>query len=257
MTEGSFNQLYEDHVTKKLFVRFSTSADEGAIFQYYKDNPSPFVFARDPAVWHERFSSGAATLIEDEAGAIQACAIAYPVKSQAADGTETHRWTEIGSVTVAKKNTGLFEHLVSAHVMRAWMLEPPEDRFILDIFDANTHSKHVFGKAGATLYENMPPELAGKVMATVVKQGAPKLDWYQIGPEAMPGFARRVLDAAAGTKLVDKATQEEYALDYSRCVLVTSFSDALRETAGRDFGDAAKPDYSKGIGHYKRTPGAG
>jgi hypothetical protein len=231
-------------MAKKLYVRFSTAADEKAVFDFYDEHPDPFISKRDPEVWKERIASGAVTMIHDEDGKILAAAISYPLMKTTEEG-EAHKWTEIGSVLVARKNIGLFQHLVSSQVMRAWMLEPPEDRFVLDIVKTNDHSQHVFGKIGATTF-TPPDDLQEAFMKTITKVAGP-LNWYQIGVEAVPQFARNVLRAAQGAKVADPNTKEEFELDYSRNVLVTRFGDALKEVAGQDFGDKMAPDPAQTI----------
>jgi hypothetical protein len=183
-----------------------------------------------------------------------ASAIAYPLLKKTDQG-DVHAWTEIGSVRVAKAGLGLFDHLISAHAMRAYLLEPPADRFVLDIVDGNTHSRHVFTKAGAVPFV-MPDALRDQVMATIAPGDQNKpLSWFQIGVEAMPKFAQHMLEAVDRPKTIGQGTAEEYVFDYSRNPLVTLFRDALEQTAGRDFGDATRPDSSKGMNHYKTRPG--
>src|ERR1700733_14489640 len=117
-------------MVQKLFVRFSTSKDEKDIFDFYKKNEHTFVFLRDAEVWKERIASGAVTMIHDDSGKIVAASISYPIMHKSADGNDVHQWTEIGSTRVALEGIGLFNALVSAQVLRAYMLEPPKDRFV-------------------------------------------------------------------------------------------------------------------------------
>jgi hypothetical protein len=225
---------------KKLYVRFSTPKDEAAIFDFYNKNQHEFIFQRDPEVWKERIRAGAITVIDDEKGNIVAASISYPVM----DG-ETHRWTEVGSTRVALAGIGLFDPLVSAQVLRAYLLEPPKDRFVLEIIHGNAHSVHVFGKLGATLF-NIPKTLEDIVRATIVPGTAKDpVDWYQIGTEAMPAIAARFLESQKDNIRVDKKTGEEYELDFSRCVLATRFKAEVAELSRQNFGNPAQPDHKK------------
>lgn len=229
-------------MTKKLFVRFSTTADEDDIFDFYAQNEHQFVFKRDPEVWRERIASGAVTIIHDEDGKIMASSISYPVTKTDENGVDRHMWTEIGSTRVSLDGIGLFKHLLSAQIMRAYLLEPPEDRFALEIVAGNVHSKHVFLKNGASEFD-IPPELAQKVMATVSPENqGTQVQWFQLGVESIPQFAKNVLDGVQNPKLTNKQTGEEYELDFSRCQLITLFKDAIDKTAGLDFGDVTAPN---------------
>lgn len=239
-------------MAKKLFVRFSTSQDEQEIFEFYKQNQHEFVFLRDPEVWKERIAAGAVTLIHDEDGKIVASSISYPITQTDANGNELHQWTEIGSTRVALDGIGLVKTLVSAQVLRAYMLEPPNDRFVLEIVVDNSHSKHVFTKMGATLYD-MPPDLEKKVKATIAPgSGLAPVEWFQMGVETVPGLAQNILDSAQNNVLVNKKTGEEYILDFSRCVLINQFHDEVKDLAKNDFGDVKKPDPDHGLKFFSK-----
>lgn len=238
-------------MTKKLFVRSATPADEDAIVDYYETHKTRYVSGRPRDLWRERLAAGAATLIEDEQKNIVAAAFVYPVMKQTDQG-EVHAWSEVGSVLVAMKGSGLFAPLVATTILRAYLLEPPEDRFILDIVEGNGHSRHAFTKAGARLYGDMPENLKNKVKATLIRDDDAKFDWYHIGVELMPGFARQVLKSVDNPAIVNRSTQERFELDFSKCTLVTMFRSAVEEVARADFGNALQPDMSKGINHYKK-----
>lgn len=233
-------------MAKKLFVRFSTSQDEKKIFDYYKENQHKYVFQRDADVWKERISSGAVTLIEDEAGKIVASSISYPVMMKDAKGDDVHQFTEIGSVRVALDGIGLGKTLVSAQVLRAYLFEPPKERFILDIVVGNEASRAMFAKLGATLHD-LPAALKKKpeekTTTSVGGKGASPVDWFQIGPEAIPNLANNLLEREKNPAVVNKATGEEYEIDFSKCMLMTQFKNELKQVAQQDLGNAAKPDY--------------
>lgn len=238
-------------MTKKLFVRFSTSKDEQDIFDFYNENKHEFVFQRDPNIWKERIAAGAVTIIHDEDGKIVASGIAYPITQKDKDGNEVHQWTELGSTRVALDGIGLVGVLTSAQVLRAYLLEPPDDRFVLEIVVGNSHSKHVYTKMGATSFD-IPPGLHEKVKATVAPgSGQAEVEWFQIGVEIMPEFAQKLLDNQKNPVLKNKKTGEEYELDFSRCVLVTQFDAEVKDLASRDFGDSKKPDLGRKLNSFK------
>jgi hypothetical protein len=238
-------------MAKKLFVRFSTSQDEQAVFDFYNQNKHEFVFQRDPAIWKERIASGAVTLIEDEQGKIVASAIAYPIMQTDASGNEIHQWTELGSARVALDGIGLAKTLLSAQVLRAYLLEPPKDRFVLEIVVGNSHSRHVFTKLGATPYD-IPAGLHEKVKATVAPgSGQAAVEWFQMGVEVMPSLAQNLLDSEKNPLLKNKKTGEEYELDFSRCVLMTQFQNEIKDLSGQDYGDAQKPNHAHGLKSFR------
>lgn len=238
-------------MAKKLYVRFSTSADEQKIFDYYSENEHEFVAKRDPEIWKERIASGAVTLIEDDQGKIVASSISYPLIVQDDKGNDVHKWSEIGSVRVTLDGLGLFKTLMAAHVMRAYLLEPPEDRFAIEIVIGNAHSKHVFLKEGATPW-NIPKQLQDLVTDTMAPDddtGA--VEWFQLGVESMPHFAELLLKAEANPLIKNKKTGEEYELDFSKCVVTSMFHDEVKKISGLDFGDAKQPNAAHGLKSFR------
>lgn len=238
-------------MTKKLYVRYAEPSDEKAVFDFYDNNKHEFIAKRDPEVWRERIASGAVTIIEDEQGKIVASAISYPVVVPNDKGEEVHKWTELGSVRVALDGIGLFKTLLSAQVMQAYLLEPPEDRFAIEIVKGNAHSTHVFLKNGATPYD-IPQDLKDAVGYSIAPDdpGDP-VDWYQLGPEAMPNFAKHLLDTEKNPKITQASTGTEYELDFSRCAILKNLRPALETVSKSDFGDPKVPNDKHGIKSFR------
>jgi hypothetical protein len=238
-------------MAKKLFVRFATVQDERDIFDFYAANEHAFVFQRHPEVWKERIASGAVTIIHDEDGKIVASSISYPITETDKNGNEAHQWTELGSTRVALSGIGLAQVLVGAQVLRAYLLEPPNDRFVLEIILGNDHSKHVFTKMGATPFD-IPPGLHEKVKSTITPDsGQSPVEWFQMGVEVMPELARNVLGSLKNPVLKNKKTGEEYELDFSRCVLATQFQKEVQDLANSDYGDTQKPNLKHGVRSFR------
>ncbi len=238
-------------MAKKLYVRTATTQDEQAVFDFYAQNKHQFVFQRDPNVWKERIASGAITIIHDEDDNIVAAAITYPITKTGANGQETHMWSEIGSVRVQLDGIGLAKTLISATILNGWLFEPPQDRFVLEIVDANSHSRHVFTKLGATLYD-IPAELEQKVNATIAPGGKTQtVEWFQMGAEVMPSIAQNILDSLANPIVKNAKTGEEYEFDFSRSTLVSQFKNELQMLAGKDLGNPKTPDLQKGLNSLK------
>lgn len=234
-------------MAQKLYVRYSNSADEKKIFDYYAENEHAFVAKREPELWKERIASGAVTLIEDEQGKIVASSIHYPLVVQNDKGEDIHKWSEIGSVRVTLDGIGLFKTLMAAHIMRAYMLEPPEDRFAIEIVLGNAHSKHVFLKEGATPWQ-IPQKLKELVDDSISPDDTTgSVEWFQLGVESMPHFAKVLLDAKDNPHLTHKKTGEQYELDFSKCIVTQMLHKQVEKLSGLDFGDPAQPNPAHGL----------
>jgi hypothetical protein len=238
-------------VAKKLYIRHATPADEQAVFRFYAENPHEFVCERDHDVWRERLSAGAVTLVENEDGKIVAAAISYPVCVRDENGQSVHMWSELGSMRIILEGIGLFKAVLSMQVMQGYLLEPPEDRFAIEVIIGNDHSMHVFEREGATPYV-IPQALEEKVSYSISPDD-PNLPvrWFQLGVEHMPQFARNIEALQANSVLRNKQTGEEYELDFSRCALVTQFGAALKVLAGSDYGDPQKPNMKHGAKAFR------
>ena len=233
---------------EKLYVRFSTSADIEAVRNFYQDNQHQFVFQREPAVVKERVEAGAVTIIEDSKGTIVASSISYPIVVKDGEGNDSHRWTEIGSTRIALEGAGVFKPLISAQVLRAFFLEPPEDRFVLEIVKTNGRSTDVFQKLGSLPFA-VPEDLTKAVQKTIApnSQGA-EVTWYQLGPETISDLARNIVSLMDNPVLKNKVTGQEYDLDFSKCHLQTLFSAELRKLAGDvTLDEKPKPASIKGL----------
>ena len=195
--------MTQDQPAENLYLRFSTVDDTQAIVEYYTQNRSPFVFLRDYDTWKERISAGAVTIVENEAGGIVASSISYPVVSTDESGHARHKWTEIGSTLIALGGIGLFAPLISAQVLRAHLLETPEDRFVLEIVNDNQRSVDVFARVGAVPFD-VPRELFDQVQTTFAEGLDRKVSWYQIGPDSMPVLAKNLVRAMEGAELKSK-----------------------------------------------------
>ncbi|HRI75508.1 MAG: hypothetical protein H3C49_10890 [Alphaproteobacteria bacterium] len=238
-------------MAKKLFVRYAEPADEKAVFDFYSNNEHEFVAKREPDVWRERIASGAVTLIEDEDGKIVASAISYPVLVKNEQGEEVHKWTELGSVRITQEGLGLFKTLLSAQVMQAYMMEPPEDRFAIEIVIGNQRSKNAFLKHGAVPFD-IPKDLQDAVGYSISPDDAGlPVEWFQLSVEHMPGIAKTLLDAEKNPKIKDRTTGEEYELDFTRCAVMKNLRPALENLAGSDYGDAKVPNEKHGIKSFR------
>lgn len=219
--------------TKKLYIRFSKKEDTQNILNFYNNNEHEYVAGRDPAVLKKMAQGGAVTLIEDEKGKIVATSISYPMTQKNDQGIEHHRWSEIGSTRVSLGGLGLFKVLFSAQLIKAFFLEPPEEKFVIEIDHDNKHSKHVFEKIGCEDFEDTGDiqNLAEQTMDP--DDTGAEVDWYFFPAEKMHLLAQNMLNFKKNPQITNKKTGEVYELDFSRCQLFTVFEKELRVLANK------------------------
>ena len=232
---------------EKLYVRFSNSGDVEAIRNFYQENQHQFVFQREPEVVRERVEAGAVTIIEDSKGNIVASSISYPIIVTDEEGNSAQKWTEVGSTRIALEGAGVFKTLISAQILRAVLLEPPEDRFVLEIVKANARSTNVFQRLGSQPFD-VPEDLTRAVQKTIAptSQGA-EVTWYQLGPETIPYLAKNLVECMNNPVLTNKQTGQEYELDFSKCPLQTLFKAELEKLAGISPDEQNHPVSIKGL----------
>ncbi|TNE26709.1 MAG: hypothetical protein EP349_09735 [Alphaproteobacteria bacterium] len=231
---------------KKLYLRQSTPKDLQKVLDFYDNNKHPFIAGRDRETMEDRVNAGAVTMLQDDNGDIQAISIAYPVTAKDDNGNEAHKWTEIGSTHVLMANMGLFDVMVGAQLLNAFLLEPPEDRFVIEIDPTNLHSKHVFKKLGCADYDNPPADMVKGVNGILAPEDANKgVDWLYANHEMMPALAKKFLDRIDNPVITNKATGEEYELDVSESPLGKHFVATLEKLAKKDYGQDNAPDNDK------------
>jgi hypothetical protein len=226
---------------QNLYVRFSTGADLGRIVDFYNNNKSPYVFPREAAVWKERAEAGAVTLIEDDHGRIVASSISYPIIVPDADGNPVHKWTEIGSTLIALDGAGLFRTLISAQVLRATLLEPPTDGFVLEIVVSNARSIEVFEKVGGKPFD-VPPDLFAVVQETFTAESKKRdVRWFHLGADDTPALANNIIDTWQHPDITRRTDGQRFRVDFSRNALQTLFLDDVKKLAGKGAVSAKKP----------------
>jgi len=231
---------------KKLYLRQSSAKDLQKILDFYDNNKHPFIAGRDRKTMEDRVSAGAVTMLQDDSGDIQAISIAYPVTTKDSNGHDAHKWTEIGSTHVLMANMGLFDVMVGAQLLNAFLLEPPEDRFVIEIDPTNLHSKHVFKKLGCDDYPNPPDEMVKIVNGILAPEDANQgVDWLYANQDMMPALAKKFLDRIDNPIITNKATGEEYELDVSESPLGKHFVATLEKLAKKAYGQDNAPGNDK------------
>ncbi len=244
-------KVMEDNMAKKLFLHQSTHNDLDDILNFYQNNKHKDISGRDKIVMEARVKEGAVTTLKDENGDIKAISISYPVVVDDENGDEIHKWTEIGSTHILMGGMGLFDILVGSQILNAFLLSPPEERFVIEIKKNNDHSFHVFRKMGCVDFE--PTEdMMEAVYSTLAPEDIGNVDWLHCGAEIIPELAQRFLDRIDNPTIVNKETNEEFELDISKSPLSKHFIPVLEQLAKHDYGMSHNPDMEQKLAHIQK-----
>ncbi|MFN7113472.1 MAG: hypothetical protein ACK4PK_03850 [Alphaproteobacteria bacterium] len=234
---------------KKYFVRFSKPEDEQKVLDFYDMNAHQNVLKRESDLMKSLVDDGAVVLIEDEQGKIVASSITYPHKEKDSDGVEHVKWQEVGTTRIALNGyPGLFDAMVTMQVLRAFLVEPPEDRFVAQMF-----TDPVQKMAGKLGWRRLPEEDVKaplvKSKETMVPPGASvgTVNWFHLGTEGLPVMAAWMVKALENPVLENKKTGEKIELDFTKSSFFNMFEEEIRHLAKRDFGSPDTPDMKKGV----------
>lgn len=229
----------------KYFVRFSNSDDFDKLMEFYKENPHKNVCDRNEQLMRDVVENGSVTLIERESdGKIVGASISYALGGEA--DPEHQKWLEIGTTRMVLNGyPGLFDVLIGMQTLRAFLVEPPSERFVCQM-----ESPAVRKMAHRLAFRPYDPsdELVRVSDVTVgAEESSGKDNWYSAGPEALPTVAKRLLEAIDKPYIEHLKTGEKIKLDFSKSKFFRVFEEEFRDLAKRDFGDPETPDYSANI----------
>ena len=232
----------------KYFVRFSQPADEKKILEFYDLNSHQNVRKREATILRERINDGAVVLIEDEQGKIVASSITYPHKTTDSDGVDHVKWQEIGSTRIVMNGyPGLFDAMVTMQVLRSFLVEPPEDRFVAQMHTAPVQGMaHKLGWRGFTAKDELI-DAKFKTLDPNDLPAASREHWYQLGMEGLPVMASWMVKALDNPLLENKKTGEKIELDFSKSTFFTMFEAEIRNLSSKNFGPADAPDLNEGV----------
>lgn len=241
--------MTEPQKPKKYYVRFSQPADEAKILEFYDLNGHKNVRKREATLLRDRIEEGAVVFIEDEAGKIVASSITYPHKVKDSDGVEHVKWQEIGSTRVVLNGyAGLFDAMVTMQVLRAFLVEPPEDRFVARMHTAPVQNMAMkLGWRAHTPTQELMDSQKKSVDVHDQSTAAPDINWYQAGVESLPVMASWMMKALDNPVLENKKTGEKIELDFTRSSFFNMFEAEIRNLSGKNFGAADTPDMTKGV----------
>lgn len=237
---------------KKYYVRFSNIDDHENIMQFYRENPHDNVCDRHEDLMRSLADNGSITLIESEAGVIMGASISYPLMS-GADGVSTQKWLEIGTTRMVMNGyPGLFDVMIAMQTLRAYLVEPPDDRFVCKMESpAVRKMAHRLGFRPYTPSDELVKSSDDTVSPEAGTAGYD--NWYSAGPEALPVVAQRMLDAIDKPFIEHLKSGEKIKLDFSKSKFFRVFEDEFKSLAGRDFGNPDTPDYNQSIAKNRQS----
>lgn len=233
----------------KYYVRFSQTADRDKILDFYDLNAHKNVLKRDVDLMKHLVDDGAVVLVEDEQGKIVASSITYSHKVSDAQGIEHTQWAELGTTRIALNGyPGLFDAMVTMQTLRAFLVEPPEDRFV-----AQMHTDPVQKMAGKLGWrpldeKSVPDALRKDKEKTIGASASIGTDhWFQCGIEALPVMAKWMVQAVDNPVLENKKTGGKIQLDFSKSTFFKMFEEEIHHLAAKNFGDVNNPDPKQSV----------
>lgn len=234
----------------RYYIRFSESADYENISRFYNENRHHNVRARDQELMRNLAANGSVVLLEDEKGKLVGTTVSYPLVSTDANGQEHQKWSEIGSVRfILNGYPGIFDVMAGMSMLRTFLVEPPEDRFVAKI--GHPAVQKMSERIGWREFTPDPlaVELAAKTKRMEDDVAAPpdsgsNPKWYQAGLESLPITAKFMASVMDNPVLTNKKTGEQVIIDFSRSPLATIMTPTIRNLASKDLGPVDQPDTS-------------
>lgn len=234
---------------KKFFVRFSKIEDEQKVFDFYDLNTHKNVLQREKDLMKGLIDDGAVVIIEDEKGSIVAASITYPHKEKDSDGVEHVKWQEVGTTRIALNGyPGLFDAMITMQVLRAFLVEPPEERFVAQMFTDPVQK--MAGKLGWRRLDEQsvsPHLVESKEKMVPPGTSVGTVNWFHMGREGLPVMAAWMVKTLDNPVLENKKTGEKIQLDFSKSSFFNMFQEEIKHLAKRDFGSPDAPDMQKGV----------
>lgn len=236
---------------KKYYVRFSSLEDMPRINEFYKENPHKNVCERNTDLMERLADNGAITIIEDESGKIVGASISYPLVVEK-DGMEEYKWSEIGTTRMSLNGfPGLFNVMIAMQSLRAYLVEPPEEKFVCQMEGAPVRA--MAAKLGFRPFTPTQQiiDISDATLSAVTSSGSE--NWYQAGPEALPVMAKLMRDAIDKPYLENPKTGERIVLDFSKSRFFRLFEEEIRNLADRDFGSVDAPKEDNGLAKNRQA----
>lgn len=238
-----------DKALSKYYVRFSNIDDHEKIMDFYRKNPHSNVSDRHEELMKTMADNGSVILIESDKGEIVGASISYPLMSE--KDSAKQQWLEIGTTRMVLNGyPGLFDIMIGMQTLRAYLVEPPDDRFVCQM--ESPLVRKMAHRLGFRPYE--PSEELVRVSDATVEaeETCGNENWYSAGPEALPVMAKLMRDALDKPYLENPKTGDKIQLDFSKSVFFKLFEPEIRDLANRDLGNPDTPDYSSSVSKNRK-----
>ncbi len=236
---------------KKFYVRFSNIDDMDRINEFYRENPHENVCDRNAELMKQLADNGSITIIEDETGKVYGASISYPLIEEK-DGVSSQKWLEIGTTRMTLNGyPGLFDVMIAMQSLRAYLVEPPEDKFVCQMEGLPVRKMaHKLGFRPFTPSKELV-DVSDTSVGAEYSSGFE--NWYQAGPEALPVLAQKLRGVLDKPYLEHLKTGEKISLDFSKSKFFRVFEEEIRNLADRDFGNPDTPKAEASIAQNRQA----
>ncbi len=222
--------------TPTYTVRFSSAGDYQRVLDFYTKNYHTNVCNRKEELMKALEANGGDIIIEDKNGNIVGSSIAYPLYAANQNGqdpssTEMPKWIEIGTTRMILNGyDGLFDIMIALQVLRTTLVEPPEQKFAVQVESDRVREK--FNALGFKTF--VPPaDLVAASDGTLTHYtgscGFEK--WAGAGPDALKTMAQRLITAVDRGTLTNAKTGHQIKVDLSGMTFFKTFEPHIRALA--------------------------
>lgn len=239
--------------TKKIFVRFSNIEDFDKIMQFYVENPHDNVAGRHEDLMRALADNGSIILLEEAAtGKVVGASISYPLFVKQGD-VEQQKWLEIGTTRMSLNGyPGLFDVMIGMQVLRSYLVEPPEERFVAQM--ESTAVRKMANRLGFRPYTPSQElvDISDKTLDIEAGTSYGFENWYSGGPEMLPVLAKYMEKVLGDPQLKHPKTGDVVELDFSKSKFFKLFKEDITNLAQKSLGDPDSPDYTKSVAKHRQ-----
>ena len=209
-----------------LRVRFSGKGDFSRLITFYKSLPHQNVAIRDPDMMKDRMDNGHFIMVEDaRTNRIVGASGTYPLGAASDDKAY---YVEIGTTRAALNGLGLFQVMVCAQALNAFLNAPP-GRFIVAEVDPGSPVNDMF--RDKAFFEPLPRSMAKMLDDAANDTKAVKdthvVNWYRGAADRVPAQAQALLKFIDNPKITTRDGQTVF-FDFSKLNLATEQLPLLR-----------------------------
>jgi hypothetical protein len=219
---------------ERLTLAFSRAADLPDVLTYYKANRHDAVDIRKADVTENAVKTGRFLLVRDSKNNLRAGSATYDFAT--ASGSDKRAWAEMGTTRATLPGFSLYQFMISAQVIREFLVNTPTDRFFA-IIDHDNDA--VIKRLYQTGWKDFTPpqHLIDALEATKDWHTDNPVVWRNATSDTLPHQARTVLAQINKGKLVNPRTGAEADLDFSQFPLANELRPHLEALAHGPFAD--------------------